>query len=392
VSLRSIVFALALAFGLTPALPATAQSHFHIHYVRIPTASAVVLDRFELTTPPSTTGRLRDNLETCVAFHNTDPRTATAVRIESVYYNDAGTRKFSQLFTRTGTFGIGVEQGGSADPSAANCVRMKLPDAENIAVAYYVDSVDFADGSKWIAEGLTFPDQVIPGTVVPAPQIPKAPALAGTQLAPELLVRYPNCATAEAARINPNVAGTLVDVQPGAPIGDGLFHIGAVTLCQPSTNPALDAAALAAVRSLPEAIVREAAFRMFVPTMSYPATCQAPVRLLNMRLIEPQRELTEGGPAATGEYTALAHVDVRPDGYPGKITIVQSSKRAEFDDALRLSALATRYFPAIVNGAPALGGYDFPMSWVVELDDRSGRQRWRSFGPRYEPLPSSCTT
>jgi hypothetical protein len=387
VHLRSIVVVVLIVLAL--AAPGAAQNRFSIRYIPVRTASAVVLDRFSVLVPPRLgAGTLRDNLSACAAFHNTDPRTATAVRIEAVFYNDRGTRKYSQLLTRTGTFGTGVMQGGNGDSSVDNCFRLHLPDADDIAVAFYIDSVDYADGSTWVAEGLTLPDRALPGTLVPAPVIPPSPSTV-TQLPPEVVAVYPSCAVALAVAADPPIAGTIVGVQPGPPIGEGLYHIGDATVCRPTANAAADSEALAAVQALPAAIVRGAAFRVIVPELAYPPACVAPVRLLHRQLVE--RPGSALGPPPSGEYVAVAHVDVRLDGYPGNITIVRSSNRPEFDAALRLSAGASRYVPAIVHGTPAFGAYDFAMRWVVETSN-NGHVSTRTFGPSFEPLPAGCAT
>jgi len=385
VRLLIVLLAIVLA-GAGVCSPAGAQErHYSFHYVRIRTASPVVLETLAAEEPPVYHGGILNNVIACPTFVNTDVRTATAVRITVVFYDENGTRKSSQLISRAGTFATGVRQEG-----LGGCARLRLPDADDLVIASYVDSVAFADGSAWTAEGIMLPDHVIPGTLVAAPEPAAVSAIAADvdDLAPEIVGTYPNCASGLALPPGDPKTTVLVGVQPGAPIGDGLYHIGDVASCAPSADVEHDAAAAKAVAAMPVAVVRAAAFRVYFPTVDVAASCNASARLLNRRIISAPGD-GRVGLTPLGDYAASAHVDVRADGYPSAVTIAESSKRPAFDEGLRLSALASRYWPAIVNGAPAPGSYDFAMRWDV-AGKPGGKITFTTYGPSTERLPAAC--
>jgi hypothetical protein len=403
---RSFVL-LAIVLGLA-ALPLPARAQLYdiktIRFTPIRTGSPVVTDRFALAN-----GR-----DACVAFHNTDARTAKTVKIVFAYYDDAGNRGGGDVFTRNGTFATGAETGISLSSNVfrnEDCIVMHQPRRGLSTIAYYIDHVDFTDGSSWSATDVTLPEKTSEGFAVvrsmmtPLPRIPSnlvpaSAAATGTPLDPIVLESYPDCAaaTATGAARTPLFAGdavvaagadrnVFVSAEPGASAGANSFHIGAVSVCVPSSDPLHDAAALEMVRAQPVSLNRAQVYRVYFPLITAAGSCTEDVRLLDRHLVSPSFALNETTPAP-GDYTAIGHVDVSAGGLPSVAQIKNATGRRAYDEAARQSALASRYWPAITNGNPVAGTFEFAMRFTVAAGP--DKATTRIFGAAIKPADPAC--
>ena len=387
-----VIGAVLLLAGARFSVPAGAQEVTSVHTMEVPARGPVVIDRFITAGEGGVEFPEADTIDrVCVAFHNTDPRPATAVHLQLVFFDGGGTRTGSKVLTRTGTFSTGARVAAADDHRThpEDCLPIKVPTGEQIVIAYYIDRVDFADGTSWNATGLVFPDRAVPGLMQPDVPAPKTIA-AGATLAPVVTRTAATCESATVPAI-PAVQSVRVLAQPGAPLGEGLFRIGDVATCPGAAAGSGDAAALAAVKQYPVAIVGPQMFQVEVPALAVSATCSMPPRLLSRVLLNTRDESWEGRGrlAPVGDYTGNVHVTVRADGFPTNPKLTRSTGREEYDFALKYSAMESRFWPALDNGAPVTGDFDFAMRWSIVPGPVSGFTV-RVYGAALTPLAAGC--
>jgi hypothetical protein len=366
-----------------------------LRWIGLRTTASIVVDRMAQAGPANEFRDLERVTMLCATFHNVDTRTVTSVGFTFVTYDGTGNRIGTQELIRKANLATGALSAGASDATGRvfrdNCITLRTPRTDAMTVFYYVDSVTFDDDTAWNVAGIVFPDRTIPGTRFDASASAVAPPLQPSQeLAPMILGSYPDCATAAALKFPPaTMARTVVvGVDPGAPISDGLMHIGETSLCRSSGVAARDAAALALIKQTPVAIVRRAAMTVFYPQVSAGSACSELPRILRSELVEPPAGDASSA-AHAGEYTSIAQVDLRPDGVAAAARTTRSSGRSDFDEAARESALASRYWPQVTAGAPVPGTFDFTMRWVVS-DIPNGRRTMSAYGPRPEPATQAC--
>ncbi len=406
---RFVLMIALLAASTVPALPAPKPQDDAeaIRFVGVPSRGPVALNAVGGAGHPVDSFRdIGDLKSACVSFTNRDARVAKSVRVQFVYFNAGGDRTDGTLLTRNGTFSAGVrERFANPENNRVNredCVELHPPHTGYSAVVAYIEQVDFADGSTWSADDVHIADHVEPGSPnvayafiarPPAANavIASGPAAATGELPPVLAGTPVAC-----AQVAPAPGNVFVTAQPGTNAPGNLFNIGDASVCVPSGNPAHDAEAVQLVKQQRVAIREAQVFRVYFPALSNSPACNDDARLLNRVLVNAPPLIEMASPPKAGEYTTIAHVTVGPDGLPLQASTSKSAGPPEFDDAARRSALASRYWPAIVAGKPVAGAYDFAMRWVVDPTTRPAdlnRQdytRTRVFGPATHSAAAGC--
>jgi hypothetical protein len=157
--MRRALFVALMVAAAGAAQPAVAQVDDikMIHFIPVANAAPVAVDGLVLNGPEG-----RAPTDVCVAFHDTDPRPVKSVRFAFIYYDDVGNRGGDETFTRNGKFGTGIRDKVDIPPGRyvrlPECLTMRPPRRGISGIAYYVDHVDFADGTTWNSPAVTAPD------------------------------------------------------------------------------------------------------------------------------------------------------------------------------------------------------------------------------------------
>jgi TonB family protein len=400
-------FVLLIALLAASALPAAAQDVQVIRFIRMPSRGPVVLNQLTGAGQVGDSFRdLRNLTQACVSFTNQDPRVAKSVRVQFVFFNTGGDRSEGTLLTRNGTFSTGIAE-RAANPltkrvNREDCVPLHAPHGGFSAIVAYIDRVDFGDGSTWSASDVHIANHVDPGSgndayaYIGPPAGPNAidvatgPASSG-ELPPLLMGTFTVCGQTAATPGN-----VFVNAQPGTAAAGNLFNIGDAAVCAPSGNAAHDDAAVQLVKQLHVAIREPQVFRVYFPALNTSVACNDEVRMLNRVMIGAPPTIEMVNPPKPGEYITIVHVTVDPDGRALQASTSKSAGPPEFDDAARRSALASRYWPAMVGGKPVTGPYDFAMRWVIgpprQPANINGQdfKLTRVFGPASHPAAAGC--
>lgn len=322
----------------------------------------------------------------CVSFHNSDPRTATSFRVNFVYYDAMGMHVGGDFLDRSGTFSTDVRiksyDERTRNANRENCVSMHYPKTGVSLVVYYVDHVDFADGTPWKATLSPIPETLPnyhPARTTPRPRPTFDPLATTTELAPVIQQTYPDCATAAGiAHARTPLLSGLADVPidpqhnefiwartvPGTE-RDGKIGF-AYSVCGDSPNDKSHESAALKLVSTRTGGVSPGVYRVYFPLLTVGRGCWSEVRLLAISLVlEPfANDVPQRVRSATA--IASARVTIGSDGKPTDAVLSHDSGNEVLNQAVVKSALASRYWPEIVNGQAVPGTTEFPIVWSTK--------------------------
>lgn len=346
--------------------------------VAVNAGSPVVVDAAALGGRRST-GMLQATLRyqaglICINAHNADARTASLVHYAFAYYDVSGKREGGEGFTRKGNFVSGLHINGF-DPQLhtvhqENCSPIHYPKDGIGSSVFYVDHVEFVDGTSWDAPAVHLPDDVGSAFRPRATAHARTPAGTLVELAPLVAGAVIGCAQAQTLRtvVVPAFQGQVTEPFDAS---RNVFA-DAHGVCAPSGDASRDAAAQALAAKVP--LLGNRAARVYFPYVDAGASCNAPARLMLAGGFALPAPANSDQLPAPGVYAVDVTVNVDAAGNARDPVVRISSGLPALDAAAQRGAVGSRYWPAIRQGSAVAGEAEVAFAAVYDAIDRSGAQ------------------
>jgi len=332
----------------------------------------------------------------CINARNSDARTVSLVHYTFTYYDPSGKRSSGDNFTRKGTFVSGERMLGfdamTHGVHEENCSPVHYPKDGIGASVFFVDHVEFADGTAWDAPAVHLPDDVSSAFLPHVPVAPRTLAGPAVEVAPLVAGIVATCEQAQNLRmINVPMFNGAVSVQYDSSrnvVTDGQ------TICRSSSDGQRDAVAQALVAKPPYSTVRRT-FLVYFPFIDAKPTCTEPPRMMwsGSFAIPPPANINDF--PVPGVYVATVAVDVDAGGIPQQATIQTPSGLPQLDTAALRAARGSRFWPAISAGAATSGEahVSFAMTFDGLIRNADNGQTSASdhlFGAETSPAATGC--